>query len=662
MSQENTDGVRGPINADAARFLELFGEALALPAEALVDAEASERYLHGERNRLGTPAGASLLDETERSVRTEDHVLSDGLTVRSYVPSNVADGSRPLALFIHGGGWVTGTIELHDSTCRILAAAGDLVVINVGYRLAPEHPYPAPLDDCDRALQWARAVAERRFGADPSRLAVIGASSGGNLAAALALRARDRGIGEIALQVLLYPALDASMATESYAPEVNGRDYFISTEHMRWYWDLYRRGSDVADGDPYLSPLASNDLTGVPPALIVSAEFDLLRDDAIRYDERLRAAGVRSERRHYQQIHGFLALFDVIAEAYHEVKSLGADIRIRLDADEGNAASPLPPAIDVVSRLEPGTREALDHLARWDTTSVDTIRATYAEIPRSAAAPLDGVSRSDAVIARGDGARVPVRWYRPSGASGQVPTIVYIHGGAYIMGTLDENDERLDHFVVETGCAVVSVEYRLAPEHPFPAGLDDIETVWRSLTEAPEEHGVDPARLMVAGGSAGAGLATALCIRLKELGIPQPVFQLLVYPMLDDRELSSVRALEGGAGHWGLWRLRAEQLSWAAYLGDIDRGRPPATAVPGRAQTESLAGLAPAFIGVGDVDALVDSNIEYAGALIRAGVPTELHVYPGVIHGGFLPRPGTPATRRFLKDAYDALRRASGRG
>lgn len=662
---ESDSGVRGPLDADAANFLAQFGAALALPAEAVDDETASARYLDGERNRLGAPAGVSLLNDAQRAIRTEDHVLREGVEVRSYLPAGRSDAERPIALFIHGGGWATGTIDLHDSTCRILAEAGDMVIINVGYRLAPEHPYPAPLDDCDRALQWARSVARERFGADPARLAVIGASSGGNLAAALALRARDRApsdgtAGEIALQVLIYPALDAQMATESYDPHVNGRDYFISAQHMRWYWDLYRRGTDVADDDPYFSPLAASDLSGLPPAVIISAEFDLLRDDAIRFHARLRAAGVPSERRHRQQIHGFMAFLDVIEEAYAEVEGLARHIRTRLDSLEpARLAHAESPAIDVAARVEPGTLEALDGFTRWDTTSIETIRASYAALPRRAFAPAEGVTRTEGVVTADDGREIPVRWYRPAGVSEPVPTVVYFHGGAYIMGTLDENDERLDEFVRNVGCAVVSVDYRLAPEHPYPAGLDDAETVWRALADEPQRYGIDPGRLAVAGGSAGAGLAAALCLRLAERGRAQPCYQLLVYPMLDDRELPSVRALDAGAGHWGLWRLAAERLSWAAYLGD-DTGRAtlPASAVPGRADVHQLRGLAPAFIGVGDVDALVDSNIRYAAMLIEAGVPTEFHIYPGVIHGGFLPRPATPGTKRFLADAYDALRRA----
>jgi acetyl esterase len=313
------------------------------------------------------------------------------------------------------------------------------------------------------------------------------------------------------------------------------------------------------------------------------------------------------------------------------------------------------PAIDVNARVEPGTVPLLDRLAHWDTTSVDTIRSTYAAVRPAPVAPDPRVERSDAVIAGVDGRTdVQVRWYRPAGATGALPCLVYFHGGAYIMGTLGENDDRLDQMVIELGCAVVSVDWRLAPEHPYPEGLDDAETVWRRIVDDSAEFGVDPARLVLGGSSAGAGLAAALCLRLRELGLPQPKLQLLIYPMLDDRDASpSLSAIED-PGHWGLWQLRAERLSWAADLGPLYGGDVPATAAPGRA--EHLSGVAPAFLAIGDIDAYLDTNFAYAARLSASGVPVELHVYPGVIHGGLVARPVTPRTKQFLRDTYQALR------
>lgn len=315
------------------------------------------------------------------------------------------------------------------------------------------------------------------------------------------------------------------------------------------------------------------------------------------------------------------------------------------------------PAIDVQSRIESGTVAMLDGLTRWDLTSIDSIRSSYSAGPAIKVPSDPRVHRTDAVIARPDGSPgVPVRWYRPVDSEGPLPSLLWLHGGAYIMGTLDENDDRLDRLVRETGCAVVSVDWRLAPEHPYPAGLDDAELVWRAMTDRAAALGLDPARLAVGGASAGAGLAAALCLRLRERGLAQPILQLLIYPMLDDREITaSIKAIED-PGHWGLWHLRANRLVWAAYLAGLDGADVPPTAAPARA--EDLSRLAPAFIGVGDVDAFVDEDVDFAMRLLADGVPTELHVYPGVIHGGFGAPPRTPRTVQFLRDVYDALKAA----
>ncbi|GAA3204354.1 alpha/beta hydrolase [Actinocorallia longicatena] len=312
--------------------------------------------------------------------------------------------------------------------------------------------------------------------------------------------------------------------------------------------------------------------------------------------------------------------------------------------------------MEIERRVEPGTR--LDLLARWDVSSVATLRSSLAAVSPPPVRADPRVRRSDALIPGIDGRPdVRVRWYRPAGLEGPLPCLVYLHGGAYIMGTLEENDARLDRMAAELGCAAVSVDWRLAPEHPYPAGLDDAETVWRRLTADPVAHGIDPARVAVGGASAGAGLAAALCLRLRDLGLTQPVLQLLVYPMLDDREETpSMLALRAGAGHWGLWPIEAQRLAWGAYLGALPDGPVPPTAAPARAT--DLSGLAPAFLGVGDLDAYLDEDLAYASRLSAAGVPTEVHVYPGVIHGGFLAHPRTPRTIRFLADALQALSEA----
>ncbi len=322
MHQERT------LDPDAARFLMDFGIALAFPPHGLpTDSERSE-YLARERARLADIPGTTLLDVAARAVRTQEHELAPGVTARSYLP-DAAGTQRPILVYLHGGGFVTGSINLNDTACRLLAARADLVVISVEYRLAPEHPYPAALDDAMVALAWASDVAPGTLGSDPSRIAIGGGSAGAGIAAAAALRARDTGGPPLALQVLIYPVLDARMAMPSYDADVNGRDYFVSAEQMAFYWDQYR--GSASDADPYLSPASAADLGALPPAIVITAEFDLLRDEGIDYHERLLAAGVRSERVHYAgQIHGFMTLLESIGEAVVAIDDLAVRLRAEL--------------------------------------------------------------------------------------------------------------------------------------------------------------------------------------------------------------------------------------------------------------------------------------------------------------------------------------------
>jgi triacylglycerol lipase len=303
-------------------------------------------------------------------------------------------------------------------------------------------------------------------------------------------------------------------------------------------------------------------------------------------------------------------------------------------------------AIDPKARVEPGTVEVLDQITPLDFTSVFTMRAGYEPAPTPSTPLKPEVVREDAVI---DG--VTVRRYRSSvveqDGARLGTTVLWLHGGGYIMGNLNENDDRLDRMVIATGVSVVSVDWRLGPEHPYPAGLDDALAVYRELLAS-------GARVVVAGASSGAGVAAALCLRLRELDLPQPVLQLLVYPMLDDTLHADSMQAYAEPKHPAFWPTHAYRLCWDAYLGGLAGQDVPPTAAPSRAS--DLTGLAPAFLSIGDADAFLDENLEYARRLSRDGVPTELHVYPGVIHGGFGFVPRTPQTRAMLDDIYRVLR------
>jgi acetyl esterase len=226
--------------------------------------------------------------------------------VRVYRPGSVsrspaAATAPPAVMFFHGGGWVLGGLASHDTLCRELASRAGVVLVAVDYRLAPEHPYPAGLDDCVAATRWVAGHAVE-LGADASGLAVAGDSSGASLAAGVALVARDTGDFAITFQALAYPALDPAMNTPSYA--ANADDAFLSRKEMESYWLLYLgEGTRSSRAAPGLEP----DLAGLPPAYVLVAGRDVLRDEGIAYAERLASAGVPVQLRHREEmVHGFL--------------------------------------------------------------------------------------------------------------------------------------------------------------------------------------------------------------------------------------------------------------------------------------------------------------------------------------------------------------------
>ena len=248
------------------------------------------------------------------------------LALRIYRP---ATGTPlPLVLYAHGGGWVTGSLASHDRLCRILSARLQAVVAAVDYRCAPEHVFPAALDDVVLAWQWMRANA-RNLGADGARFAVAGDSSGGNLAAALTLRLRAAGAPQPQLQLLLYPALDATCSRGSYREFANG--FNLAATQMAWYWDAYRAGA-LRDA-PELSPLAAASLAGLAPAVVAIAECDVLRDDGLDYAKKLEAAGVPVRLiRCEGMIHGFLRWTGAVPATWRWIDAIAEAGRATLPA------------------------------------------------------------------------------------------------------------------------------------------------------------------------------------------------------------------------------------------------------------------------------------------------------------------------------------------
>jgi len=251
-------------------------------------------------------AAAALAGPAPAMNRVEDHrvpVEGGEITVRVLVPTQ---GARGVILYLHGGGWVIGTIDGYETMARKLAERTSCAVALVDYRLAPEHRYPTAVDDCYAALEWTAARLEELTGRSDGPLIVAGDSAGGNLSAVMALRARDRKGPEIALQVLIYPVTDADLSRRSYVEADN--QLLLTTDAMAWFWDHYVPDA-ARRAEPDASPLRAPDLTGLPPAVVLTAEHDVLRDEGEAYAARLRAAGVPVEtHRLAGQMHGFFTL------------------------------------------------------------------------------------------------------------------------------------------------------------------------------------------------------------------------------------------------------------------------------------------------------------------------------------------------------------------
>ena len=243
--------------------------------------------------------------------------------VRIYRPTRDA-AAQPVLVWFHGGGWVLGSIDLGDHTCATLAQQAGVVVVSVEYRLAPEHPYPAGPDDCYAALAWVAANAGE-LGVDAERVAVGGDSAGGNLAAVVALIARDRGGPALRFQLLVYPVTDALLSYPSI--HENGEGYMLTGDAMKWFVELYL-GEQGNPKDPLVSPIYAGDLASLPSALVITAEFDPLRDEGEAYAMLLEHAGVAATSSRYDgMIHGFFGMGDMIDGAKPAVDEAAAAVK-----------------------------------------------------------------------------------------------------------------------------------------------------------------------------------------------------------------------------------------------------------------------------------------------------------------------------------------------
>ena len=306
-----------------------------------------------------------------------------------------------------------------------------------------------------------------------------------------------------------------------------------------------------------------------------------------------------------------------------------------------------------VRDVDPAIAAELDLLRmNIDDLNLETLPAArQARMEMVGQIPLsDAVARSDHVIPGPAGAPdVAVRVHRPKAVSEELPCIYSIHGGGYVLGTYDMDDLRFDNWSPSLGVVGVSVEYRLAPETPYPGPLEDCYAGLKWVFDNAEALGVDRDRIGISGASAGGGLAAALALLARDRGELPIAFQMLIYPMIDDRLVTP-------SSQWQvpIWSPSNNEFGWRCYLGEL-YGTDDVPPYAAAARAEDLRRLPPTGVWVGTSDGFCDEDIAYAQRLIQAGVPTELHVYPGAPHA-FDAFPSAPISRRGRRDMRDWIR------
>lgn len=313
--------------------------------------------------------------------------------------------------------------------------------------------------------------------------------------------------------------------------------------------------------------------------------------------------------------------------------------------------------MSVIDRIDPEYLPIVKMVPIIDLEDIGAARtALKAVFEAMGSSPADPrVVTADHMAPGWDGSPdVLVRTFRPEGATGTLPALLWIQGGGYVLGAADLDDSLCGQIALDQQCLVASVAYRRAPEAPFPAAIDDCYAAGRWLYDQADSLNIDATRIVVGGASAGGGAAAAMALRARDEGEFAFSHQLLVYPMIDDRnDTASAQRITDPE----LWCQKSNGLAWRAYLGDAQGGEQVSPyAAPSRAT--DLSGLPPASIFVGELDVFLDEDIDYARRLIAAGVRTELHLYPAVHHGFDVHHPGAATSRRFIADRSHALQRA----
>ena len=581
--------------------------------------------------------------------------------VRIYTPAG--DGPFPILVWYHGGGWVVGNLESADGTARHLCAGSGNIVVSVDYRLAPEAKYPEPLDDCYAATLWASEHAEE-LGGVAGVVSVGGDSAGGNLAAAVSIRAAETGDVHVSHQLLVYPVTDTEFDNGSY--QDNGAGYNLERDVMIWYWDHYL--ADPAQvADPLVAPMRLpadfEAMDSLAQALILTAEYDPLRDEGEAYGSLLNDYGVPAATKRYAgMIHGFFGMAGVMDTAREAMDDACEFLRGAVDDMTEEYFHQHEGAPAAMRRLlDPQAAHVLEvfeglGIKSFQDMEVDECREVMNNRPRPEGPAVGRVE--DRILMNVDGkepGEVPIRIYTPA-TPGPWGILVWYHGGGWVIGNVETADATARELCVGADCVVISVDYRLAPEYKFPTPFEDCLTATMWAMANAEALGSRPDAIAVGGDSAGGNLAAA--VSLAQDDFPNPLaFQLLVYPVTDYAYETRSYQVNGQGMFLETAGMR---WFWDHYVDSTDLSGYNIFASPLRAR---LPGdLPPALVITAEFDPLRDEGEAYAAALAEAGVATTRIRYDGVIHGFFgMPqaidkgRQAIDAACASLRDAFGAV-------